>query len=290
MRGSIMNHPVSHPIIQVKTETPLIKTFEFHSKSIAENAKPGQFIMLWIPGINEIPMGLSYIGCAEDNWTIWVTVARVGESTNQLHSFRERDIVGLRGPFGNGFSIDKELITNQNLQNNVLLVGGGCGVASIRPLIPLLLKHGCHITCVTGAKTKVELLFKSEFEQLSLQQIKAFNYIACTDDGSWGVHGTVTKHMQIELNQMNYQQIFTCGPELMIKQAYEIAQHWEIPIQASLAERIIKCAVGLCGQCVLDPLGVRLCVEGTVFSGDVLAKIEDFGSSTRNKAGQRTPL
>ncbi|NIO20530.1 MAG: dihydroorotate dehydrogenase electron transfer subunit, partial [Candidatus Aenigmarchaeota archaeon] len=145
--------------------------------------------------------------------------------------------------------------------------------------------QGKNLTCIIGAPTKGELLFKSEFDKLS--QNEAFEYLTSTEDGSWGYHGTVTQLMQEELTHQRFRQIFTCGPELMMKKAYDLACQHKISIQASLSDRIIKCAIGLCGQCVLDPIGVRLCVEGPIFSEKELAKITDFGRTTRNKAGLR---
>lgn len=283
-----MNSLMPHRITRIKRETPLMKTLEFQSKLIAERAKPGQFLMVWIPGVDEKPMGFSYIGGPEDHWTIGVTVARVGKATETLQSFQDGDLLGLRGPFGNGFTIPRNLGSEQTGPQNILLVGGGCGVAALRPLISVLLAQGAHLTCIGGAKSIDELLFREEFEFLS--RTEALTYLACTDDGSWGFHGTSTQCMETEVRQQVYHQVFTCGPELMMKQVFDLAQQHQIPIQASLADRIIKCAIGLCGQCVLDPIGVRLCVEGPVFSEDDLAQIRDFGLTTRNKAGKQISL
>jgi len=285
---NVMNSPIPHLITRIKQETPVMKTLEFQSKIIAERSKPGQFLMVWIPGLAEKPMGFSYIGGPEDHWTIGITVARVGKATETLQSFQEGDLLGLRGPLGNGFNIERSLGSELTGPQNIMLVGGGCGTAALRPLIYVLLAHGAHLTCIGGAKTKEELLFREEFEHLS--KTAAFTYLACTDDGSWEFHGTSAQRMELELTQRVYHQIFTCGPELMMKQVFDLAQQNQIPIQASLADRIIKCAVGLCGQCILDPLGVRLCIEGPVFSEVDLAQLSDFGLTTRNKAGKRISL
>lgn len=280
-----MHTPKPSPIVQIIVETPLIKTFKFQIRDIAERARPGQFLMVWIPGIDEKPMSLSHIGRAEDNWTIWLTVARVGKATEILHSFKEGMLVGLRGPLGNGFTVRADINAPETEQFNFLVIGGGYGAAALRPLIYSLLEQGKNLTCIIGAPTKRELLFKSEFEKLS--QNEAFDYLTSTEDGSWGYHGTVTQLMQEELSRQRFQQIFTCGPELMMKKAYDLACQYKIPIQVSLSDRIIKCGIGLCGQCVLDPIGIRLCVEGPIFSEQELAKIADFGQTTRNKAGAR---
>ncbi|MFQ6123205.1 MAG: dihydroorotate dehydrogenase electron transfer subunit [Candidatus Heimdallarchaeota archaeon] len=280
-----MHTPIPSPIVRVIVETPSIKTFKFQNQEIAERAKPGQFLMMWIPGIDEKPMSLSHIGRAEDHWTIWLTVANIGKTTAMLHSFQEGTLLGLRGPFGNGFTIRKEINKSVAEQTNFLVVGGGYGAAALRPLIYSLLEQGKNLTYIIGAPTKEEVLFKSEYEKLS--QKEAFEYLISTEDGSIGFHGTVTQLMRKELTHQRFQQVFTCGPELMMKRTYDLACQHKIPIQASLSDRIIKCAIGLCGQCVLDPIGVRLCIEGPVFSEQELAMIVDFGRTTRNKAGTR---
>ena len=97
-----------------------MKTLEFQSQSIAERANPGQFLMVWIPGVDEKPMGFSYIGGPDDHWTIGVTVARVGKATEALQAFQNGDLLGLRGPFGNG--LDENLF--QSVQRNIGQQGG----------------------------------------------------------------------------------------------------------------------------------------------------------------------
>ena len=87
-------------ILSVKTESPTVKTFTFKDKEYAR-AKPGQFFMLWIPGVDEIPLSILDVG---EDGTVSVTVKKVGEATEALHRMGGGDFVGVRGPFGNSFT------------------------------------------------------------------------------------------------------------------------------------------------------------------------------------------
>jgi dihydroorotate dehydrogenase electron transfer subunit len=84
--------------------------------------------------------------------------------------------------------------------------------------------------------------------------------------------------------------MYTCGPELMMYAAWNIATQQTIPIEACLADRYFKCAIGLCGQCTVDPVGLRLCIDGPVFNQDQLKEISDFGKFARDKFGRKEPL
>jgi len=106
-------------ILNIKTESPTVKTFTFKDKLCAK-ATPGQFLMLWIPGVDEIP--LSIFDVNEKEGTVSVAVKRVGEATKTLHSKKVGEIIGVRGPFGNSFSLG---------HSRILIVGGGIGIAPL---------------------------------------------------------------------------------------------------------------------------------------------------------------
>ena len=105
----------------VKKESPTVKTLTFHDKLCAK-AEPGQFVMVWIPGVDEVPMSLSTM---RSDGRCSITAAEVGEATKALHQRKLGENFGIRGPYGNSFAL-----TN----GNVMIVGGGTGLA---PLLPL---------------------------------------------------------------------------------------------------------------------------------------------------------
>jgi dihydroorotate dehydrogenase electron transfer subunit len=142
-------------------------------------------------------------------------------------------------------------------------------------------------TLFHGAQTEKELAFKKHFERLETSN-KNFSYKPSTDDGSFGFHGFSTECWSTSLDEgEKFDQIYTCGPELMMFAAYQIAQKKKIPIEVCLADRYFKCAIGLCGQCSVDPVGLRLCIDGPVFNQDQLKQITDFGKYARDKYGRK---
>jgi len=246
--------PVNAVITKVVEETPTIRTFFFDTTF---EPQVGQFVMVWIRGVDEIPMALSY-----DNA---ITVQKVGPATSALFQLGECDSIGIRGPFGNGFDIKK---------GHILLVAGGVGSAPLAPLAEKASSVGIKVTTLLGAKTKDELVFKQRFE-------KAGDVLIATDDGSEGIHGYVT---QLLYQEEDYSQIYCCGPEIMMKKVLDKVQ----PSKAQFSlHRYIKCGLGICGACCVD--GLRVCRDGPVFSGVELKKSE-FGIYRRNECGERVKV
>jgi dihydroorotate dehydrogenase electron transfer subunit len=126
-------------IVQIRTESPSTKTFLFTDK-LCSKAKPGQFLMLWIPGIDEIP--LSIMDTSKD--LISVTVRAVGDATRHLHSLAPGATIGIRGPFGNNFTESR---------GRVLLIGGGTGTAPLLFLARQLAAKTEHVMFAEGART-----------------------------------------------------------------------------------------------------------------------------------------
>lgn len=238
-------------ITEVVDETPTIKTF-FFDRSL--ESIPGQFIMVWIRGVDEIPMALSY-----DNA---ITVQKVGAATSALFDFRAGDSVGIRGPFGKGFDVR---------EGNILLIAGGVGAAPVAPLAEKASSSGLDVTTLLGAKTKEELVFKKRF--LAAGQLNI-----ATDDGTEGLHGYVTDLIE---EPEKYDMIYCCGPEIMMKKVLD-----KVPADKARfsLHRYIKCGLGICGACCVD--GLRVCRDGPVFSGDVLKRTE-FGVYRRNECGEK---
>jgi len=217
----------------------------------------GQFVMVWLPGIDEKPFALSY-----DNA---VTVERKGVFTKKMFELKKGDRIGVRGPYGNGFK----------LKNNALVVAGGLGIASLARLVERLKNP----EIILGAKTKEELLFAKRFRKKKL-------HIA-TDDGSIGFKGFATELMQEILKKKRFRAVYTCGPEIMMKKIFELCEKKKIECYASL-ERYIKCGFGVCGACACgDQL---VCKDGPVFNSKQLRKMEDFGSYSRPKDGKKVSL
>jgi len=252
-------------IQKVVNESLTVKTFSFHDK-LCEKATPGQFVMVWIPGVDEVPMSLSAI---EDDHCSF-TVAKIGEATKALHKMREGDLVGIRGPFGKGFSYAK---------GEVLIVGGGIGLSPLAVLAENLSTLGTNVTFLLGARTRSELLFLDRVNRISA------NVLATTDDGSYGFKGLATEPAEKMLAENRFDMVYACGPESMMVKMLSLAEKYNTPLQMSL-ERLMRCAVGLCGSCVIGIY--RVCKDGPVFTGRQLEGVKgEFGGFRRDFNGRK---
>jgi dihydroorotate dehydrogenase electron transfer subunit len=264
----LMGNPISVKVSELVDEPGSASTIIFDIKDSEFGFAPGQFLMIWIPGVDEIPMSVS----------LWeppkagITVLPVGEATESLASLQPNDWIGIRGPFGSSFTLESQ---------KALVVGGGVGMAPLRPLVYALLKIDVEVTMLIAARTKQELIFFEEFLQLSDNK---FTLKTSTDDGSEGFEGLATNAVKEILKENDFDTLYTCGPELMMYGLHGLAKNKRMLFQASL-ERFMKCGCGICGTCALDPTGSLVCVEGPVYTGNYLSKISEFGKYQRDAVG-----
>jgi dihydroorotate dehydrogenase electron transfer subunit len=260
-------------IAAIETESPTVKTFTFRDAQCAK-AQPGQFLMLWIPGVDEIP--LSILDADEGNM-VSVAVKKVGEATQALHRAGPGDIIGVRGPFGNSFSMSK---------GRLLMAAGGTGTAPLLFLAKKLKPRMSNSVFVLGAKTKSELLFMSRLEEV-LDKTKA-RLVTSTEDGTCGIMGLCTKPVEQILVKAKFNNIYACGPEKMIQRVFQLAEKNKTNLEASL-ERLMRCAIGLCGSCTIGRY--RVCTDGPVFTSRQLREVKtEFGKAKRGLTGRMVPL
>lgn len=260
-------------LVNVETESPTVKTFTFKDAECAK-AKPGQFLMLWIPGIDEIP--LSVLDADKDSM-VSVAVRKVGEATDSLHRKKIGEVVGIRGPFGNSFSAK---------EGRILMVGGGTGLAPLFFLAKKLTLSSLKPVFILGAKTKDELLYLSELKKVIAKA--RGRLIATTEDGSCGTTGLCTNPLKQLFAKEKFDMVYACGPEQMIKKVFELAEQHGVSLEASL-ERLMRCAMGLCGSCVIGRY--RVCKDGPVFTSKQLKEVNDeFGVSKLDLDGRKIAL
>ncbi len=228
--------------------------------------RPGQFVMLWLPSVNEKPVSVAYA----DEKTIELTVSAVGPWSKAIQKIKKGDKLGLRGPFGNTFKLSGK---------HIILVGGGFGIAPLHFFATLTQQHKIKTDCIIGARNKKELLYVNKLKKLT-------NLYITTDDGSVGDKSYTTDKLAELLNQNHYSQIYSCGPEIMMRKVAELAKQAKTPSQLSL-ERYMKCGFGICGSCCLDDSGSRVCTDGTVYSGEKVLKESEFGRSHRDSSGRK---
>ena len=259
-----MNIPTITTILTSTTEATDIKTITFRYPG---PVLPGQFFMIWVPGVDEIPMSVSKI----TNDAKGITFRKIGDATHALYHLKPGSKIGVRGPYGNGFTL-----TGKHL----LFVGGGTGIAMLAPAVEQARKRKLKSTVIIGVKTKKELFFEDRLRRCGA------TVLVSTDDGSKGYKGFASDLAKDILKKEKIDAVFTCGPEPMMKTLLSCCR--TIPFQASL-ERYMKCSIGICGQCCIGK-GLRVCLDGPIFDGKKLKKVEDFGVYRRDAAGRKIPF
>ena len=250
-------------IEKVIEHSPEIKSFIVRNERIAKAYRPGNFVILWLPDVDFLPMSISKV---EGN-QLEITVQKIGEGTKKLFEMNEGDTIGIRGPFGNSWNYEDA--------QNILIIGGGMGIAAITSLIEPLKQNKKDVTVTIGAKDEASLIFSGRLMELIP------NTMCTTDDGSVGKKCFVTEEAEQLINENNYDLILTCGPEVMMKRVLEIAENKGIPIQASL-ERKMKCGIGLCGSCCVgEENDICVCKEGPIFTSVQLKKFPQFGTYSK---------
>lgn len=250
------------PIAKIIEETATVKTYTFKHKL---DAKPGQFIMLTDFEGGEKPFSIS--DCTSDGFSI--TVKKIGEFTTRIFCLREGDYMSIRGAFGSSFFVS---------EGKVLLVGGGYAVPIFYFLSKILLKNEADVTVVNCARTKDDLLFVERFKKLG---VKLYNG---TEDGSFGESGTAGDVAERLLKKEKFDFLYSSGPDLMMKALQKVIGNIDYEF---CFERYMKCAVGICGSCTMDPLGIRLCVEGPVLPKNLVEQLTEFGKYHRDVSGER---
>ena len=249
-------------IKEIVREAEGIKTFRTEMEI---DAVPGQFVMAWIPGLEEKPMSLSYVA-----GNLGITALARGPFTNRLHEMEIGELLGIRGPYGRGFNIEG---------NRLLVVGGGVGMPPLAALGEKALQNEKDVTVIIGAQTKSALLFADRLKNAGAR------VLTCTDDGTCGNKGFAPDTLGELLKKETFDQCYTCGPEMMMYKVMRQTRELKIPTQFSI-ERYFKCGIGICGHCVVDNTGHRVCMEGPVFTDKQLESGE-FGKYARDASGKR---
>ncbi len=247
-------------VTKIINETKNIKTIKF---KFSKKPEPGQFLMVWIPGVDEVPMSISFSG--EETG---ITVDAVGDATKAIHALRPGDKIGIKGPLGHGFKLSGK---------HILAIGGGTGTAALALAIESAISSGSEVRLAVGARSSDCLLFCTRFRELGV------DVHVSTDDGTEGHCGFATELAEALITERKPDQIIACGPESMMAAMVRIASKHKIPIQCSL-ERYMKCGLGICGSCQCGKYTV--CGDGPVFDGKTITGIPDFGKWKRDPGGR----
>jgi len=255
------------PVKRIVAHNQFIKTFYFAHRL---KAKPGQFVWLWLPQVAEKPFSVGWQTESE----FGLTICQVGPATQKMFQLKVGDKVGIKGPYGTHYDVRQA--------KNIALVGGGYGSAPLSFLAETELNKNplLNIDFIIGAQAKNLIFIRpQDFNQKII-------YHFTTNDGSQGEAGLATDALERLLKKGNINYLATCGPELMQHKVVELAVKYNVSCQISL-ERYMKCSHGICGQCVVDPLGIRMCTEGPVLDKELALQISEFGLYHRGPAGER---
>jgi NAD(P)H-flavin reductase len=226
--------------------------------------QPGQFNMLYLPGVGEAAISLS--DNPSSSQTLSHTIRVAGNVTRSLAALRPGDTLGLRGPFGNGWPL--EVVRGAD----VVLVAGGIGLAPLRTAIYHLLAQRSDygtLTLLYGARTPEDLLFAPQHAEWIDRGLSVQTTVDRPAAGWEGRMGVVTQMLaRLPLARPADTVVFTCGPEVMMKYVIRTAATRGITAKRiwCALERNMQCAVGLCGHCMFG--SEFICKDGPVLRAD----------------------
>lgn len=232
---------------------------------------PGQFNMLYVFGVGEVPISMS--GDPSGPRLIHTTRA-VGTVTRAMSELQPGEALGVRGPFGSSWPVDAAA------GSDIVVVAGGIGLAPLRPALYQLLtqreKFG-RIVLLYGTRTQEEMLYRRELEQWRTRfDLDIFVTVDHATPGWHGNVGVVTTLIPTSSFDPDNTVALVCGPEIMMRftvQALEKRGVSKEQIYVSM-ERNMKCATGFCGHCQYGPHFI--CKDGPVFSFSQIESI--FGT------------
>lgn len=251
--------PQKAEILEIIPQTKI----DFTLRLKADQIKPisGQFLQVSIPKIGEAPISISdFTGDYLE-----LTIRKVGKMTDAISSLKPGDYLFIRGPYGNGFPLDKFL------DQHLIIAAGGTGLAPVKSIISNYYQNpgiAKSLKVLTGFKSPEDVLFKAEISRWQ----ENFPVLVTVDnadtDPVWqGNVGLITKYIQqIKFEDRDQTQVIVVGPPLMMKFAcYEfINQGIKAENIWVSFERKMSCGIGKCGHCKIDDTYV--CLDGPVFN------------------------
>lgn len=260
--------PVRARLTEVIDESPLIKTFVLEPEEEFRFGT-GQFIELSVDGIGEAPFTPSSSPLVKDS--IEVTVMKTGYVTEYMHNLKPGVYMGVRGPYGRGYPVDKFF------GKEVIIIGGGCGLAPIRSLLFTLESIKDRLKKVVlyyGSKTPADCIYKPLFNRLNqIEKFEAYRTVDKPDDNWNESVGVVTGLLNKAVMDIKQSIAVVCGPPVMMK--FGTIRLLEMGFQDEQIflsmEKNMSCGLGKCGHCMMGEYFV--CKDGPVFTYDEIKHI-----------------
>lgn len=223
---------------------------KFAKCNITEEITPGQFVTVKLPqevAGQRLGIPLSIYQTDDTSFTLFVKI--LGEGTRILAQAEVNQELDILAPLGKGFTLVED--------KTVLLISGGVGYPPLKFLKDRL--QNCKVIWLHGGKTASDI-FPCDFP--------------CTEDGSAGTKGLVTKDLEAILQTNKIDMAYSCGPNAMMKAVYQVLKQHDIPFEVSL-EEYMACGIGVCYGCAVEvissddkPLYKRVCKDGPVFKAE----------------------
>jgi NAD(P)H-flavin reductase len=252
--------PVPYRVARRRRETVGVWTLELEPVAAAiEPIRPGQFTMLYSFGVGEVPISTS--GAPDGRLTH--TIRAAGAVTRALCAAKPGDVLGVRGPFGNTWPLERAR------GKDLVLVAGGIGLPPLRPVVYEALAHRAdygHVVILYGGRSPADLLFRAELERWRARLDVTVDVTVDTAGPEWhGRVGVVTKLIPRAPFDPTNTVAMIVGPEIMMRYAAEALVERDVPperVWISM-ERTMRCGIGLCGHCQLGP--TLICRDGPVY-------------------------
>ena len=259
-------------IQDVKPTAAGVSTFSLVFANPEERAnhcfQAGQFNMLYLPGAGEVAISLSSDPAQPE--VMDHTIRDAGSVTRAIGRLKVGDVIGVRGPYGSAWPL------NKTLGSNLVIVAGGIGLAPLRPVILSILRQRSaygQVVLLYGARTPADLLYTDEFDKWRQGGIDVQVTVDLGDKSWRGLVGVVPQLFYRIRIVHKKTAVMTCGPEIMMRFVIYEALARRIPKERIFIsmERNMKCAVGFCGHCQFGP--TFICKQGPVLN---FAAIEPF--------------
>ena len=243
------------PLVKKENLAKDVYSFTVLAPNIARAAEPGQFVHIAVRG-HALRRPISICSADTKNGLFRIIFAIKGEGTRELSACSEGSCLDVSGPLGKGFTL-------LGKDKKVLLAGGGLGVP---PMVFLSSYYGASAKAVCGFRNAAAVIAEDDFRRNETPVTVA------TDDGSYGVKGTVAVPLKEILSSgEKFDMIYTCGPEPMMKAVAGLAEEFSVPCEVSL-ERHMGCGIGACLTCACkikrngETEYLRACKDGPVFN------------------------
>ena len=257
--------PKEYKILDFKRESPDTFTITISMKVKHE---PGQFVQVSLPGIGECPISI----CSYSDEYMKLNIREVGNMTNALAKLKKGDSLFVRGPYGKGYPM------NSFKGNNIIIIGGGCGIAPLKGVIEFIEKKRedyKDVHLFLGYRSPENIIFKEELEEWR----NKYNLNVTLDENAHGElcynakTGFITEAIKNSDLSNENKVVFICGPPVMMKFVIEILKEKGFNDDQIFisAERLMYCAFGVCCHCMIR--GKFTCVDGPVFRYD---EVKDY--------------